>query len=360
MTKRCLFISAYLPSPEVPAAGNRLSAASLAAERARHDHTDLISFRNRLERAAGAQVEAADDLTVMVYDIDLNSRLRAALRFPTAPSGSAVRVSLAHSKVKRLIGRQAYDRIFIDFTQAASLVPPLLRHRAHLRVHDRVSELYRRKAEGSFPASVTGMIEYARVRPWEAKIFREFGSLSALTQRDADEVNRIGQRNDCQVEAPDNIYSVSGRGRGTIERGAILFWANFARPENIDAAQYLIRSIFPQIKTMRPEAKLILAGANPPPHMLKVVEPGIEWTGFVVDPGEVFRRAAIGVVPMRQGAGIKIKTLEFLASSIPTVATEVGAEGVPDHPLLQVTNDTNEFIRRCVDLLDTYGDEIEK
>lgn len=351
MTKRCLFISAYLPSAEVPAAGNRLSAASLAAERARHDHTDLISFRNRLERIAGAGIEGADDLTATVYDIDLGSRLRAALRYPTAPSGSAVRMSLARGQVESLVARQTYDRIFVDFTQAASLVPFALRDRAHLRVHDQVSELYRRKAEGSFPASLTGMMEYARVQPWEARIFREFGSISALTRRDADTVNRIGQRNDCRVETPDNIYSVGGRGPDTIERGTILFWANFARPENVDAAQYLIKSIFPEIKRMRPEARLILAGANPPPQMLKAAEPGIEWTGFVADPGEVFRRAAIGVVPMRQGAGIKIKTLEFLASSIPTVATEVGAEGVPAHPLLQVADETDEFVRKCADLL---------
>ncbi|MDE4771664.1 glycosyltransferase, partial [Klebsiella pneumoniae] len=39
-----------------------------------------------------------------------------------------------------------------------------------------------------------------------------------------------------------------------------------------------------------------------------------------------FEKAALSVVPLRFGAGIKLKVLETLTAKIPTLATDVGAE----------------------------------
>jgi len=51
-------------------------------------------------------------------------------------------------------------------------------------------------------------------------------------------------------------------------------------------------------------------------------------TGFLEDPSDVFNAATIAVVPLRMGAGIKVKTMECLMMGLPTVATSVGAEGI--------------------------------
>jgi hypothetical protein len=53
-------------------------------------------------------------------------------------------------------------------------------------------------------------------------------------------------------------------------------------------------------------------------------------------------------VPLKSGAGIKLKTLEMLAAGIPVVSTPLGAEGVDRGPLLTVCDE------------DKFADVIEK
>lgn len=352
---RCLFISAYLPSDRVPAAGNRLSGFKLAEITGEYEVVDAVSFRNDLERLSNGQVPAHNNLSVTIFEISRLARIVAAVRYPWLPSGSAVRRLLARKHVAKLLRRNEYSAIFIDFTQAGAVIPSGVLPRASLRVHDSTRELYARKARERKLSSILYFFEYVRSCAHETVLYRRIGRIGALSLRDATEINRSARRNDCEVTPPVSYYVVQGRGPETISPDTILFWANFAREENRDAAQYMIHEIMPKILAARPKATLILAGANPPPELVRASAPGVTWTGYVEDPSTVFRRAAIGVVPMRQGAGVKIKTLEFLAAGIPTVATDIGAEGVPKHSLLQIQNDPAEFAYSCIRLLDSVA-----
>lgn len=65
----------------------------------------------------------------------------------------------------------------------------------------------------------------------------------------------------------------------------------------------------------------------------------------------------LAVAPLRQGGGIKIKVIEYLAAGIPTVASPVGAEGVRPSPLLRVCADSAEFVSACLDILAQSGHE---
>ncbi len=50
--------------------------------------------------------------------------------------------------------------------------------------------------------------------------------------------------------------------------------------------------------------------------------------GFVDDLGAVYRDTDIAINPVRFGAGLKIKTVEALASGLPLVTTAEGARGL--------------------------------
>jgi glycosyltransferase involved in cell wall biosynthesis len=54
----------------------------------------------------------------------------------------------------------------------------------------------------------------------------------------------------------------------------------------------------------------------------------IRITGFVDDVQSLMARMSIALLPLRQGAGIKVKTLECLSAGLPVVTTPVGEEGV--------------------------------
>jgi len=85
---------------------------------------------------------------------------------------------------------------------------------------------------------------------------------------------------------------------------------------------------------------------------------GRQWTDVIVtgkvpDVREYVWDARIFVVPIRKGAGTRLKVLEAFAMGIPTVSTSVGAEGIeftPEQDLL-LADDPASMADRIVELL---------
>ncbi|MEG3906047.1 glycosyltransferase family 4 protein [Microcoleus sp. B4-C5] len=98
---------------------------------------------------------------------------------------------------------------------------------------------------------------------------------------------------------------------------------------NIDAARFLSLQIMPPLQQRYPDATLTLVGASPVPEVLALGKlPGIQVVGRVQRVAEYLHQAAVCVVPMRIGFGIKNKTLEAMAAGTPVVASDRGLEGL--------------------------------
>ncbi len=98
---------------------------------------------------------------------------------------------------------------------------------------------------------------------------------------------------------------------------------------NIDAAQFLSLQILPPLQQRYPDVTLTLVGTSPVPSVLALGKlPGIQVVGRVQRVAEYLHRAAVCVVPMRIGFGIKNKTLEAMAAGTPVVASDRGLEGL--------------------------------
>jgi glycosyltransferase involved in cell wall biosynthesis len=109
-----------------------------------------------------------------------------------------------------------------------------------------------------------------------------------------------------------------------------IFVAAFDRPSNREAAEWLRYEVWPGVHARVPKAKLTLAGASSDKLPADLVEPalGIRATGYVSDLGALYAQAAVALVPILHGAGVKFKTLEAMITATPTVSTSVGAEGI--------------------------------
>jgi O-antigen biosynthesis protein len=87
---------------------------------------------------------------------------------------------------------------------------------------------------------------------------------------------------------------------------------------------------------------LDLVGSNPTHEVLALSsEPGVQVSGTVS--AEVleryYREAAVAIVPLRFGAGVKLKVLEAMSRGVPVVTTTVGAQGLPG-------------VERCISVVD--------
>ena len=103
----------------------------------------------------------------------------------------------------------------------------------------------------------------------------------------------------------------------------IVFIGNMNRPVNIDAAKFLALEIFPAICQRYPEAVLKLVGARPSAEILELNElSGVTVTGKVDCVVKYLHSASVCVIPIRQGYGLRNRTLEAMAAGVPVVGSD--------------------------------------
>jgi len=114
------------------------------------------------------------------------------------------------------------------------------------------------------------------------------------------------------------------------ERSGLIFVAGFGHPPNVDAAEWLVREIMPQVWATRPELRLDLIGSSPSDRVIALRGERVGVTGFISDAEleERYRTARVVIAPMRFGGGVKGKVIEAMWHGVPCVTTTTGVQGM--------------------------------
>ena len=129
------------------------------------------------------------------------------------------------------------------------------------------------------------------------------------------------------------------------EPDRVLFVGALDRMRNQMAVSWLVDEIWPQVRTVCPEAVLRIVGANPPAEVQALTDrPGVQVTGWVPDLRAEYARARVIVAPMRSEAGALNKVIDGLAAGRPVVATTRANAGI-GAPLeaLSLADDAHAF-----------------
>ena len=137
-------------------------------------------------------------------------------------------------------------------------------------------------------------------------------------------------------------------------RREIIFIAGFGHPPNEDGAVWFVNAILPLIRAEIPEIDLSIIGSNPTDCVQDLAGDGIAVFANVSDAelAAAYDRARVAVVPLRCGAGVKLKTVEALRSGVPLVTTQVGAQGLAGlSSVVAVEDDPVRFAAAVVEML---------
>ena len=102
-------------------------------------------------------------------------------------------------------------------------------------------------------------------------------------------------------------------------------------PPNLDGIRWFMEEIFPLVQQKAPDVTLTVIGKNPPASFLQMAQQSdgaIEVTGYVESLTPYMEAAALMVVPVRAGSGMRVRLLEAFACAMPTVTTTIGLEGI--------------------------------
>jgi glycosyltransferase involved in cell wall biosynthesis len=325
------------------------------------------------------------DLTVVSFtfsekEVELAAELRArglnihTVPFPqSAPRAWAKRVASLASDVPYAIGlfnvpamrrrltsllaEREFDVVQFDTTFAGSYVD-LVAGRAKtvlVEIDFTVKPLARRyQLEQSPIKRAWYRRELNRMRRFEPALCRRFDRVLAVSSEDRAGLLELAPSlpvNVFRYGAEPSLFQLPLREHG---EGQVLFIGSYIHPPNVDAATWFARSIFPMVQVQVPAARVTYVGGNPPDSVREAATAqGIHVTGWVADVTPYLARADIGVVPLRSGGGVKLKTLELMAAGKAIVTTAIGIEGIDarDGEHVLVADTAESFATQVVRLL---------
>ncbi len=141
---------------------------------------------------------------------------------------------------------------------------------------------------------------------------------------------------------------------GFSQRLDFMCMGNWKHGPNKDAILFLKREIWPGIRKSLPEARLHVYGAyaGSMEKSLNDPEAGFLMRGWADSKQEACTRHRVCLAPLRYGAGLKGKLIDSMLYGIPSVTTEIGAEGMSGGTGWNgfVRNDPGEFASQAVEL----------
>ena len=143
-------------------------------------------------------------------------------------------------------------------------------------------------------------------------------------------------------------YEVSTAPR---EPDTMLFLGSFRHTPNAVALEWFARSVMPHIRAVRPRARVVVIGADPPPrYAFEDLGDAVECVGFVEDIRQALARYAVFVCPVLNGSGVRVKLLEAFAAGMPAVSTYIGAEGLArkDGEFCLLADEPEQFAKKVV------------
>jgi glycosyltransferase involved in cell wall biosynthesis len=131
----------------------------------------------------------------------------------------------------------------------------------------------------------------------------------------------------------------------------IFFHGLFTHPPNKDAFKIIEHYIAPKFRKINERVLFVIGGTDAP----KFERTNIKSLGFIKNLYKVMLAADMAIVPLRKGAGTKLKVLDYLGVCLPIVTTKKGIDGIDaknyEHAII-VDDINEEFINAIKYLID--------
>ncbi|KKR50750.1 MAG: hypothetical protein UT88_C0044G0001, partial [Candidatus Woesebacteria bacterium GW2011_GWD2_40_19] len=176
-------------------------------------------------------------------------------------------------------------------------------------------------------------IDVAKLKYWETKFWKKADGVVAVSESDRKEMLKLVPNLKVNL-VPNgvNLDFFKEKDSWHSPEFKILFIANFKWLQNVEAAELLLKEVFPRVHAKSPKVKVWVVGQHIPEEILKYKSENIIIDNLSEDDQEGIRNAyyesSVFVSPLRGPGGTRLKHLAAMAAKLPLVTTSVGAEGL--------------------------------
>jgi polysaccharide biosynthesis protein PslH len=337
---RVLFITSSLPYP--PTTGAMIRIWHLLKQVGRQHEVTLLSLvGSAAEKQNLAYMEPYCNQIETVVKRRGRSRKKLLMRLlGTMVKGQPPQNGIAYygemaNLIRDVTKQQEFDLIDVELTQMAPYIEFVANNRKAARLitlHNASGAQYQRmmKLERSATGRVLTTLDWLFLRRWEPDyVAQHFDKCVVVSEVDEALFRQANPSLNISV-IPNGVdaagYPVLPDRPDSKE---ILFIGKMNYGPNVDGALFFYSQVFPLIRNIIPDARLLIVGTEPTAEIQALsADPSVEVTGYVEDVVPYYDRSCVSVVPLRAGGGTRLKILESMALGRAVVSTTVGCEGL--------------------------------
>lgn len=259
------------------------------------------------------------------------------------------------TRIARLLAAGSFDAFHADQLWMAPLadlcgtvgLKVLDQHNAVFKVPERLASHHPNPA-----ARVLLRKEASKLARFERATVDRFDDVVWVSQEDREAVcGRAGTRRQHVIP-----IAVDPRASAPVSRprpSRVTFLGGLHWPPNADGVRWFAEHVWPAVSGAVPGATLTVIGKGAGRVLASDPLARIDVRGYVEDLRALLSETAAFVVPLRTGAGMRVKILDAWCWGLPIVSTTVGAEGIDVTPgeNLLVADDPAAFADALVRVL---------
>ena len=363
---RILFLTPQLPYP--PRQGTQIRNFHLLRAASSTHEVDLLSFARPGEAFSGTGPlrELCGEVQLIPAPLRTRQeRVRTLVASPDPDMAHRLRSEGLAAMLRAMLERGRYDAVQVAGIEMARYIPIVRKTVPGTRVvfddHNAEYLLQGRAAEvdahhpPSWPKAVYSLIQWRKLRSYEARLCRVADAVLAVSEDDAAAIRSLGGTAPVFV-VPNGVDTEYYRPNPSQSPrpATLLFTGTMDFRPNVDAVRWFVADVLPLLAERRPDVRLDIVGRSPAPAVQRLASSAVSVTGAVDDVRPYFERASLYVVPMRMGGGVRLKILEALAMGLPLVSTSMGAEGagLTHGKELLIADTAAQFAQAILSLLD--------
>lgn len=254
--------------------------------------------------------------------------------------------------VYRLVEEFGPDHIYCQLIRVAEYVKHIHKVPKTLDYMDAFSKGIERQAEvAPWYIKPIWKAETRRLVAYENLIYEYFEHHTIISQQDQQLIPHP-KRSDIDI-VPNGVDGQFFSPRESEKRYDVVFVGNMNYTPNADCAVHLVKNIMPAVWAKRPEARVLIAGAEPTAAVQRLAGKKVEVTGWVEDIRDAYASGVLFAAPLQIGTGLQNKLLEAMSMGIPCVTSSLANNALKaPKSAIVVSDDDAGFADWILEILD--------